>query len=308
MKMLRNERRRKDLFAAIAFLAPNFSGFLIFVAFPVVFSLVMAFTNWTMIDLVPLRFVGFENFADFLTDEQFWYFFYNTMFLMLGMPVMIFGSLLLAAVLSEDLRLRAVFRSLYYIPSLVAGVALLVLFKSLFNPEFGLINEWLRAVFGLVGLDLDPPAWLQSPGWAKPAFVLMGIWVGIGGGNLILYLAAISNIPPALHEAAAIDGSGWWGRLRHVVWPQVAPTTFYIVVMGMIAGLQGGFEQARVLTSGGPTGEHGPATTTLAYHIYIKAFEEYQLGYAAALSWVLFLFIFGFTLINWRYGSQYVNE
>ena len=307
-EMIRSERRRKDYFCALGFLAPNFAGFLVFVAFPVVFSLVMAFTNWTMIEKVPLQFVGLANFKDFLFDKKFWYFFYNTAFLMIGLPITMFCSLMLAAVLSEGIRLRGFFRSLYYIPSLVSGVALLVLFKNLFNPQFGPINESLRWVFGALGIKAEPPAWFWSLTWAKPALVMMGVWIGIGGGNLILYLAAISNIPPALHEAAAIDGSGWWGRLRHVIWPQVAPTTFYIIVMGVIGGLQGGFEQARVLTNGGPFGEHGGATTTLSYFIYNKGFVEYQLGYAAAVSWVLFIFIFGITIFNWKFGSQYVNE
>lgn len=301
-------RRTKDIVAAWTFLIPNFGGFLVFVAFPVVFSLVMAFTNWTMIEKVPLQFVGLANFRDFLTDRRFWYYLYNTVFLMLGLPVTMFSSLLLAAVLSESLKLRAVFRSLYYIPSLVSGVALLVLFKNLFNPEFGLINLVLRQLFDLLRVNAEAPAWLLSLTWAKPAIIFMGVWIGIGGSNLILYLAAISNVPPELHEAAAMDGAGWWGRLRHVIWPQVAPTTFYIIVMGVIGGLQGGFEQARVLTNGGPFGQYGGATTTLSYFIYNKAFVEYQLGYAAAVSWVLFVLIFGITLINWKFGSQYVND
>ena len=307
-EVARSERRRKDFLTALGFLAPNFIGFLVFVAFPVVFSLVMAFTNWTMIEQVPLRFVGVANFKDFLADPKFWYYFYNTAFLMIGLPITMFLSLLLAAVLSEDLRLRGLFRSLYYIPSLVSGVALLVLFRNLFNPEFGPINGALRAVFDLAGIEAEPPSWFLSLGWAKPTLVIMGVWLGIGGGNLILYLAAISNVPPEMHEAAAIDGAGWWGRLRHVIWPQVAPTTFYIIVMGVIGGLQGGFEQARVLTNGGPFGTHGGATTTLSYFIYNKGFVEYQLGYAAAVSWVLFVFIFGVTVFNWRFGSQYVND
>ena len=307
-EVVKSERRRKDFLIAVGFLAPNFTGFLVFVAFPVAFSLVMAFTNWTMIEQVPLKFMGLANFKDFLTDEKFWYYFYNTAFLMIGLPITMFCSLLLAAVLSEELRFRGLFRSLYYVPSLVSGVALLVLFKNLFNPEFGPINETLRWFFGLLHIDVEPPAWFLSMTWAKPALVTMGIWMGIGGHNLILYLAAISNVPPELHEAAAIDGSGWWSRLRHVIWPQVAPTTFYIIVMGVIGGLQGGFEQARVLTSGGPFGAHGGATTTLSYFIYNKGFVEYQLGYAAAVSWVLFIFIFGITIFNWKFGSQYVNE
>lgn len=120
---------------------------------------------------------------------------------------------------------------------------------------------------------------------------------------MLLYLAGIANIPRDLYEASEIDGAGVWGKFRHVTWPQLAPTTFFIVVMSFIGGLQGGFEQARVMTEGGPAG----TTTTLAYYIYTKAFEEFQIGYASAVAWVLFTIIFAITLVNWRFGSRYVN-
>jgi len=128
----------------------------------------------------------------------------------------------------------------------------------------------------------------------------MGIWIAIGGSNMLLYIAALSNVPQELYEAAAIDGAGRWATFCHVTWPQLAPTTFFIVVMSFIGGLQGGFEQARVMTYGGPAG----TTTTLVYYIYTKAFEEFQIGYASAVSWVLFTIIFAVTLLNWKFGSK----
>jgi multiple sugar transport system permease protein len=131
----------------------------------------------------------------------------------------------------------------------------------------------------------------------------MGIWIAIGGNNMLLYLAGISNIPTELVEAAQLDGAGRWAIFRNVTWPQLAPTTFFIVVMSFIGGFQGGFEQARVMTLGGPAN----TTTTLAYYIYTKAFEEFQIGYAAALSWVLFSAIFVITIINWRLGAKELN-
>jgi multiple sugar transport system permease protein len=117
---------------------------------------------------------------------------------------------------------------------------------------------------------------------------------------MLLYLAALSNVPQELHEAAQIDGAGKWATFRHVTWPQLAPTTFFIVIMSVIGGLQGGFEQARVLTQGGPAG----ITTTLAYYIYNKAFLEFQIGYASAVAWVLFMLIFAFTLVHWKLAAK----
>jgi multiple sugar transport system permease protein len=146
--------------------------------------------------------------------------------------------------------------------------------------------------------SLQPPQWLNSVTWAKPAIMIMGIWTAIGGSNMLLYIAAISNVPSDLYEAAEIDGAGRWARFRYVTWPQLRPTTFFIVIMSLIGGFQGGFAQARVLTQGGPAG----STTTLSYYIFTKGFEAREMGYASAVAWVLFIIIFAITALSWRYG------
>ena len=293
-------RRENNWPVALLFLAPNFLGFLAFMALPIIFSLVMAFTNWQMTANMPLQWVGFENFKDLLTDPRFWKFFSNTIYLMLGIPFGIAGSLFLAIILSAKLRGVVAFRTMFYLPTITSGVALFILWKAIFNPEFGPLNTALDGFFGLLGLDITPPDWLLSIAWAKPAIMIMGVWSAIGGTNMLLYLAGISNIPPELYEAAQIDGAGRWSMFRHVTWPQLAPTTFFIVVMSAIGGLQGGFEQARVMTGGGPA----ESTITLGYYIYIKGFEEYQLGYASTIAWVMFVLIFVMTLINWKFGKS----
>ncbi len=151
---------------------------------------------------------------------------------------------------------------------------------------------------------LRPPEWLSNYHWAKPSIMIMGLWAAIGSNNMLLYLAGLSNIPQELHEAADIDGASGFQRFWHVTWPQLAPVTFFIVVMSMIGGLQGGFEMARTMTEGGPAG----ATTTLSYYIYTEGFETGRLGYASAVSWVLFAMVFVVTMFNWRFGSRYVND
>ncbi len=327
----------REALAALGFLAPNFVGFLVFTAGPVLFSLVVSFSNWTLIKSEPFAWNGLANYQKLLSDKDFWLYFANTFYLMLGMPLAIAGSLLLALTLSQKLKGIVVYRTLFYLPSFTSGVALLILWKSLYNPDFGPINALLNPVLqgllqlvhSLVGATPWLDAHLAAPTWllstknllgldveqvrltcqqfgvgARDAIVFMGIWIAIGGSNMLLYLAGISNIPQELFEAAQIDGAGPWAMFWKVTWPQLAPTTFFIVVMSFIGGLQGGFEQARVLTGGGPAG----TTTTLAYYIYTKAFEEFQIGYASAVSWVLFLLIAVMTILNWKFGSRETTD
>jgi multiple sugar transport system permease protein len=322
MNAARHARNRQQLRQALPFVLPNLLGFLIFTAGPIVFSLVMAFTNWNLMRTVPFRFTGLENFATLFADRNFWLYFVNTVYFLLGMPVAIAGSLALALLLSQKIKGIAVFRTLYYLPSFTAGVALMILWKSLYNPDFGPINAAIHALSDTLHLGIAAPDWLLSTNnilglevekvgvtgkqfglGARDAIMIMGIWTAIGGSNMLLYLAALTNVPQELQEAAEIDGATKWQVFRHVTWPQLAPTTFFIVVMSFIGGLQGGFEQARVMTGGGPAG----TTTTLSYYIYNKAFEEFQIGYASAVAWVLFAVIFGVTLLNWKFGNKETN-
>ncbi len=319
---IRSTNTRTTLIA-FAFLLPNFIGFCTFTLGPVLFSLGAAFTNWNLMRTVPLRFVGLDNFIQLLGSQDFWVYFINTIYLMIGLPFAIAGSLFLAILLGQRLRGMVVYRTLFYIPSFTAGVALYILWKQLYNPDFGPINQVLRYIFHGFGIEVQLPLWLTSTEnlfglavehigitasqfglGARDAIIFMGIWTAIGGANMLLYLAGISNIPQELYEAADIDGAGPWARFRHITWPQLAPTTFFICIMSFIGGLQGGFEQARVMTiDGGPAG----TTITLVYFIYNKAFMEFQIGYASAIAWILFSIIFVITLVNWRFGSRYVN-
>jgi len=370
--------RRSDLPWALVFLAPNFLGFMVFVAFPVTFSLVMAFTNWDLIERAPFRFVGLENFKNMLwgpESREFWKFFTTTVYMMLGIPVSIAGSLLLAVLLSEPLNLgshavrtslvlgcavatvtgallcavlgapaaglmlailggsatvaivfnRVGLRTLFYLPFFTTGIAQFILWKLMYRPKSGVINATILTVLGHLGIEVDTSQWLEWLGstnnllaldpqtgfsatgnfglGARDAIVLMWIWATVGGNNMLLYLAGLSNVPGELYEAAMIDGAGRWRTFWNVSWPQLAPTTFFIVIMSVIGGLQGGFEQARVMTEGEPA----DTTVTLCFYIYREGFEQFRLGYASAVSWMLFLMIFVATMVNWRFGSRQVN-
>lgn len=312
-------KRRGDLLPAVGFLAPNFLGFLIFTAFPLIYSLCVSFSDWNVAQPGVFHWVGFGNFIDLLKDNNFHTYFVNTVYLMIGIPFSIFGSLLLAILLSQKLKGMVVYRTLFYLPSFTSGVALMILWKALFNPDFGPIDYVINTVNHLLHIPATAPDWLLSTKnifalgvekvgidihqfglGARDALIIMGVWTAIGGNNMLLYLAALTNVPQELYEAADLDGASKWDSFRHVTWPMLAPTTFFIVVMSFIGGFQAGFDQARVMTQGGPAG----TTTTMSYYIYQKAFEEFQMGYASAVSWLLFLIIFVMTVINWRLGNR----
>ena len=162
----------------------------------------------------------------------------------------------------------------------------------------------LYALPALARDGLAPPLWLADVHWAKPSIMMMGLWGAIGGQTMLLYIAALTNVPGELYEAADLDGATPLARFWNVTWPQLAPTTFFVVVMGVIGGLQGGFEMARTMTKGGPAGQ----TTTLSYYIYSQGFENTRLALASAASWVMFLFVVGVTAFNWKFGNKYVND
>ena len=301
-------KARRQLLAALPFLLPNLLGFLVFVFLPVLAAFGLSLCRWDLVGRP--EFIGGENFSRLLgfqstsrglaaRDPEFWRYLGNTLFLMLGIPLSIAGSFFLALLLNQRLRGITLFRTLYFLPSVCSAVAVYVVWKWILNADFGLLNGVLRTA----GLG-HPPNWLGDPAWAKPAFILIGLWVAVGGQNCLLFLAGLQNIPQEFYEAAELDGAGWWQRLRHITWPLLSPTTFFVVTMSLIAGFQGGFTAAYLLTNGGPAG----ATTTVMYYIYNNAFSWHQMGYASAIAAVLFALVFGLTLINWKIGQRVVHQ
>jgi multiple sugar transport system permease protein len=213
------------------------------------------------------------------------------------------------------------YRTMLYVPSFAAGVATIILWAQIFNSHNGLANNilhtftglentelplWLTGTKSLLGF-LPLPTWLNSGGFglgAREAILIMGFWMGIGGNNMSLYIAAIANIPQDLYEAAEIDGAGSVSKFWHITLPSVAPTTFFIFIMAVIGGLQGGFDVAKIMTNGGPDG----TTTTLAYYIYTAGFDRLGFGFASAVAWTMFVLIFGMTIINWKYGNRKMGD
>lgn len=297
---------RTDRWGAILpFLLPNLLGFGLFLLGPVVGSLFLSFCSWDL--LTPPVWVGGANFRDLLgfhaeaggggwraNDPAFWQYLGNTLVLLLNLPASMAGSLALALMLNRRIRGATLYRLVFYLPTIVSGVAIFYLWRWMFNPDEGLINALLSAV-GVSG-----PKWLADPFWAKPAILIMSFWLSVGGGGMILYLAALQGVPRELEEAAAIDGAGRWRTFLAVTWPAVKPVTFFISTTGLIHGLQTGGEIAYIMTSGGPAG----ATTTLGFYVFQKAYQQFEVGYAAAVAWVIFLLVFGITILHWRRHGQ----
>lgn len=304
MKSFELKDSTKETLAGYGFLLPNFIGFIIFTSLPVLASLALSFMKVDLISSPKVfAFIGFENFRQLTTDPYFWKYCWNTVVLMGAIPFSIAGSLILALALNQKIKGVVFFRTIYFLPSICSGVAIYVLWRLIYNSDFGVLNTLILKLGALLHLPLKGPNWLTDEAWAKPALMIMNIWQSVGGYNMILYLAALQGVPRDLYEAAEIDGANNWQKFWAVTWPQISPTTFFIATMSIIGGFQAGFDPAYIMTGGGPNG----ATTTIIYYIYNNAFQWQQMGYAASISWFLFLVIFAITLIKWKVFGKLVH-
>lgn len=295
------KNKTKEAITAYLFLAPNLIGFMIFTSIPVIASLALSFMKWDLFS--PPQLVGFENFNALFRDSYFWQYCWNTVYLMMAIPFSIAGSLILALALNQKLKGMVFFRTVYFLPTICSGVAIYMLWRLVYNPDFGVFNMLIAKFGDLIGVPLKGPFWLTDEAWAKPALIIMSVWQTVGGYNMILYLAALQGVPRDFYEAAEIDGANSWQKFWAITWPQISPTTFFIATMSVIGGFQAGFDPAYIMTGGGPNG----STTTLIYYIFNNAFKWHQMGYAAAISWVLFLVIFAVTLAKWKLFSKTVH-
>lgn len=282
------------------FISPWLFGFIFLAAGPILFSLGMSFTRWSL--LSAPQWVGFANYGKIFTDDPLVYrSLWNTAYyVFFSVPLGMALSLALALLLNQPLKGIGIFRTIFFLPSVTNLVAVSILWLWIFNPEFGLLNRAL-AVLGIAG-----PLWLQSETWSKPALILMSLW-GVGGG-MIINLAALQGIPRELYEAADLDGAPRWRRLWHITFPLISPAIFFNLVMNMIGSFQV-FTQAFVMTASASEGqEGGPNHSTLFFVLYLykKAFQEFKMGYASALAWVLFVIILIFTLVQFGLSKRWV--
>ncbi|WP_270886582.1 carbohydrate ABC transporter permease [Pedococcus sp. 5OH_020] len=274
------------------FVSPWMFGFAVFTFGPMVYSLWLSFLNWDLVS--PSRFAGLGNYQKAAADPLVRQAIKVTLvYAVVSVPLQTALSLGVALLMNTDIRGINVFRTVWYLPSLVTGVAQVTLFLWVFNPNYGLVNGMLHAV------GVDGPAWFQDPSWALPAVIIMSLWTV--GGNMVIYLAGLQDVPIELYEAASIDGAGPARRLWSITIPQVSPVIFFNVVTGLIAAMQI-FTQAFVIKSAGGA----PANSLLffVYYLYQNAFQFFQMGYASALAWILLLMILALTLLVFR-GSAF---
>ena len=293
---------RRQWYGGWAAATPWMLGFVIFVGGPMVFSLIMSFTHYDVIN--PARWAGLANYREMFSDPLFYKSLYNTAFMAIGVPLGIFVGLCLALLLDAKVRGLSTYRTLFYLPAIVPAVAASILWLWVFHPTGGLMNTML-SVTGLDhyakswGLDV-PLKWLQQENLAKPALIIMGLWSA--GAGMLIWLAGLKSIPEELYEAAAIDGAGPLRRFRHVTLPMLTPYIFFNLIMGTIGVFQV-FTQAYVMTEGGPN----DATLFYAYNLFNQAFRYLRMGYASSLAWVLFAIIMVLTLIQIRTSKRWVH-
>jgi multiple sugar transport system permease protein len=274
------------------FASPFLIGFLVFIAFPMVYSVYLVFHEWNL--LAPPRFVGFANITRVFTDPKANLSLYNSAFYTLfAVPLQLVVSFSLALALTQRIRFRDVYRAGFYMPIIVPIVATAVVWQRVFHPEFGILNE----VLGWFGIPPQP--WLFKPVLAKPAMIFMSLWMI--GRQMVIFIAGLGNIPDSLKEAASLDGAGSWGRLVHVTIPLMTPLIFFNMIMAIINSFQT-FTNVMIMTEGGPE----DATLFAVLNIYRNGFQYFRMGYASALAWEFFIIIVAFTLIQFYMSRRWV--
>lgn len=285
-------RRREALFAYL-FISPWLLGFIIWEVGPMIASLVLSLTKYNITS--PPIFVGLANYKRaFTEDPLFWHSLKVTAtYAAFAIPLGLILGFTVALLLNFDIPGVSIWRTVYYLPSVISGVAVAILWQFIFQPQFGILNTLLK-MMGLKG-----PEWLYSTTWVLPAFIIMSLW-GIGGG-MVIYLAGLQGIPTALYESAQIDGANWWQQLWKITLPMMTPTIFFNLVMGLIGTFQI-FTSAYVMTQG------GPMYASLFYNLYLynNAFVFFEMGYASMLAWVLFAIILILTLLTIKSSAAWV--
>lgn len=285
---------RAAVLTGYKFLAPSFVVLLVFILTPVLFSLYLSFHSWNIVSSAK-PFVGLTNFEALLSDRYFWSAFLNTAIYSLHVPIGMALALLLAVLMSQNIRGGRILRSLYFLPSVSSFVAVALVWKWLYHPQFGLFNYAL-GLFGIPPLD-----WLAHPSTALLSVMVLSIWMTVGY-QMIIFLAGLQGIPGELYEAATVDGAGVIRRFWHITIPLLRPTTFFVLVTSIIASFQV-FTLIYVMTQGGPV----RSTDVVVFHIYQNAWEYLRMGYASAMSWVLFLVILAATWLQFRFAGRNVS-
>jgi multiple sugar transport system permease protein len=290
-----NRQDRRGLAVGLAFISPWILGFLLFQVYPFFASLYYSFTFYSVLD-TP-KWIGLQNYQNLAEDPRFRTALYNsTYFALFAVPLGAVIAILMAILLNSRVRGLSIFRTIFYLPSIAPVVATSIVWLWMFNPRNGVINY----VLSLVGVR--GPGWLGSPQWSKPALILMSLW-GVGSAVLI-YLAALQDVPRELIEAAQLDGANRRRQIWHITLPMISPVILFNLITGLIGAFQY-FTEVHVMTGGSGS----PADSTLMMSIYLwqTAFQFFKMGYAAAQAWVLFIIIIAFSAILFRLSGRLVH-
>jgi multiple sugar transport system permease protein len=290
--------QRRDLLTGLLFISPWLVGFSLFLAYPIVMSLYYSFCDFSV--LQPPRFIGLENYRQLLGDDVFVRFALpNTLLYAMGaIPLGILLSLSIAMLLNTGVRGMPVYRTIFFLPSIVPSVALAVLWLWIFNGQYGILNFALKHI-PLAGLD--PPNWLNDATWVKPAFIITSLWTT--GNAVVIYLAGLQDVPVHLYEAADLDGAHWWQKIRHVTLPMVSPVILFNAIMAII----GTFNYFAVPYIMAPGGQPARSSYLIAANLYDNAFTYLRMGYASAMAWILFIMVFALTMLAMKLSSKHVH-
>ncbi len=291
-------KKRRETITALLFASPWLLGFSIFLVYPLVASIYFSFCNYSV--LRPAVFTGMQNYTDLMHDKIFWLALNNTLlYTVLALPLGLIVSLGLAMLLNSKVKGMALYRTIFFVPSLVPLVALAVLMQFIFNGQYGIINSILRYI--PIHSQSWPPNWLGDPAFSKIVLVLISVW---GAGNaMVIYLAGLQDVPQQLYEAADLDGAGWWAKTIHVTLPTISPVILFNLIMGIIGTLQV-FTVPYVIS---PSGSPMRSIYFYAMYLYDNAFTFHNMGYACAMGWILFLIILALTLLALRLSERHVH-
>ncbi|GHC06640.1 carbohydrate ABC transporter permease [Cerasicoccus arenae] len=301
--MTKTEKRNMVL--GLLFISPWIAGFILLTLYPLISSAYLSLTDYSVLSK-PI-YIGFDNYERILVDKLFWQSLWNTFyFAALSIPINLLSAIFLAVLLNFDLPGKKIFRTIYFLPSLVPMVCLGVLWQWMLNGQIGLVNQALWPVFdtfnALFGTTLTPPNWLADPAYAKAGLVLASMW-GVGNA-VVIFLAGLQDVPRALYEAAELDGCNFWQKTIHVTLPIISPVIYFNGIMSLIGSFQV-FAVPYVMTNGG----EGPGRSLLftATYIFNKGFEAWSMGYACAVALILFVIILTLTLLATRLSERHVH-
>lgn len=288
-------RRWRDVPWAFLFLGPNLVLFLVFTAFPIVFGLAISFTNWNIVE--PMTFAGLANYRKLLSDPLTWKTVTITLYYTIGVvPTALAMSLFFSILLNQRIRALGFWRGIFFLPMVTSGVAIALVWKWLYAYQFGAVNS----LIGLLGIARQN--WLFDQKLVMPAIIVVAIWAALPV-HIIFFLAGLQGVPRELYEAADIDGAGRWQQFLNVTWPLITPTTFFLLIITLIGSFTGGFDIVWNLTQGGPL----DSSDLFVVQLYRTAFVYFQMGYASAMAYGLFLAVLLVTILQWRAQDRWVH-